>query len=156
MTICAWIETSSAENRLVADDQARVERERPGDADALALAARELVRVAVDEVGVEADHLEQPLDALPARAAVADPVHDERLADDVADGHPRVERGVRVLKDDLHLAPHLAELFALQLRQFAAEEIDRALGRLQELEHAVARRRLAGAGLADETERLAG
>ena len=43
---------------LVADDEPRVERQRPGDADALPLPARELVRVAVDEVGVEADDLE--------------------------------------------------------------------------------------------------
>ncbi len=35
-------------DRLVADDQLRLERERAGDADPLALAARELVRVAVD------------------------------------------------------------------------------------------------------------
>ena len=36
-------------DRLVADDELRVERQRPGDADALALAAGELVRVAVGE-----------------------------------------------------------------------------------------------------------
>jgi hypothetical protein len=35
-------------DRLVADDQARVERERAGDADALALAAGEFVREAVE------------------------------------------------------------------------------------------------------------
>ena len=48
-------------HRLVADDQPRVERESPRDPDALPLAAGELMRVAVDEVGVEADHLEQLL-----------------------------------------------------------------------------------------------
>ena len=37
-------------DRLVADDQLRVRRERAGDADALPLAAGELVRIAVDEV----------------------------------------------------------------------------------------------------------
>jgi hypothetical protein len=35
-------------DRLVADDQARVERERAGDADALALAAGEFVREAIE------------------------------------------------------------------------------------------------------------
>jgi hypothetical protein len=35
-------------DRLVADDQARIEDDRPRDADALALAAGEFVRVAVD------------------------------------------------------------------------------------------------------------
>ena len=38
-------------NRLVADDQLGISRKRPGDADALALAAGELVRIAVQWVG---------------------------------------------------------------------------------------------------------
>ena len=42
--ICAWIETSSAATDFVADDERGLDRERPGDADALALAAGELVR----------------------------------------------------------------------------------------------------------------
>ena len=49
-------------HRLVADDDLRPQRQRPGDADALALAAGELVRVPVDVVGVEADQVEQFLD----------------------------------------------------------------------------------------------
>ena len=44
---------------LVADDEVRVERQRAGDADALALAAGELVRVATDVARVEADALER-------------------------------------------------------------------------------------------------
>ena len=42
--------------------------------------------------------------------AVGDAVDEERLADDVARRHPRVEGRERVLKDDLHLAaigPHI-------------------------------------------------
>ena len=50
-------------HRLVADDQLRVDRERARDADALALAARELVREAVVVLRVEADDLQQLLDA---------------------------------------------------------------------------------------------
>ena len=42
-------------DRLIGNDQLRLHRERAGDADALALAARELVRVAVRGLGVEAD-----------------------------------------------------------------------------------------------------
>ena len=49
--------------RLVHQHQRRVGRERAGDADALALAAGELGRVAVAEVAGEADQLEQLLDA---------------------------------------------------------------------------------------------
>ena len=50
-------------DRLVADDQLRLEREGAGDPDALSLPARELVREAVVVLGVEADALEQLLHA---------------------------------------------------------------------------------------------
>ena len=46
LTTCAWIETSSAETGFVGDDERRVQRQRARDADALALAAAELVRIA--------------------------------------------------------------------------------------------------------------
>ena len=49
-------------DRLVADDQLRAQGDRPGDADALALAAGELVRVAVVVLGVQPDPLHQLLD----------------------------------------------------------------------------------------------
>ena len=49
-------------DRLVGDDQLRLERERARDADALALAAGELVRVAVVVLGVEPDRVHQLLD----------------------------------------------------------------------------------------------
>ena len=92
-------------HRLVEHDETRLEGQRPGDADALALAAGELVRVAVAVLGGEAD----------SRAAVGDPlrraflagasVDVERLADDVVHRHLRVQRGVRVLEHDLHVLP---------------------------------------------------
>ena len=96
-------------DRLVADDQLRRERQRPGDADPLPLAARELVRVAVVVLGVQADAVHELLDA-PLRVALG-LVDPERRADDRADRLARVERRVRVLEDHLHLAPvgaHLA------------------------------------------------
>src|SRR5450759_4409172 len=91
-------------HRLVADDELRVERQGAGDADTLALPARELVRVALGVLGAEPDGLEQLEDALLALGLGADVVDLERLADDVAHAHARVQRGVRVLEDDLHVA----------------------------------------------------
>ena len=52
---------------LVRDQQARRDAERAGQADALALPARELVRVAVAELGAQADRVEE-LDDAPRRA----------------------------------------------------------------------------------------
>ena len=46
-------------HRLVEHQHGGLEREGPGDADALALPAGELVREAVAVLGVEADQLEQ-------------------------------------------------------------------------------------------------
>ena len=67
---------------LVGDDEARLDGERAGDADALALPAAELVRVAHRHVGRQPDQVEQlahPLAPLLARADVMDR---EALADD--------------------------------------------------------------------------
>ena len=84
---CAWIETSSAETGSSQIDQARLERERARDADALALAAGEFVRVALGHVGQQADHARcSAATALASRRCRADAVHLQRLADDVA--HP--------------------------------------------------------------------
>ena len=44
---------------LVADDEPRLDGEGPGDADALPLAAGELVRIAVQEARIEADQVHQ-------------------------------------------------------------------------------------------------
>ncbi len=63
-------------DRLVGHDEVRLHGQRPGDADALALAARELVRVARAVVGVQARALEQLADRGPRggpRAAVECP-----------------------------------------------------------------------------------
>ena len=99
----AWTEHVERGHRLVADDHVGAQREGARDADALPLAAGELVRVAVHVVRVEADDLQELLHA-GAAAAFGVAVDRERLADDVADGHPRVQRGVRVLHDHLHPA----------------------------------------------------
>ena len=92
-------------DRLVADDQLRVDRECARDADALPLAAGELVREPVVVLGVEADDLEQLLDAALDLGIRAELVHLERLRDDEADALTRVQRRVRVLEDHHQLAP---------------------------------------------------
>ena len=102
--ICAWIETSSADTGSSQMISLGLQRQRAGDADALALAAGELGREAVVVLGVEADELHQLLDPLLALGAAGDAVDGERVADDRADPAARVERAVGVLEDHLHLA----------------------------------------------------
>ncbi len=84
LMICAWIETSRAATELVANDEARLDGKRARDADALPLAARELVRIAVSVDGVEPDHLHQVADIGVDFPAGDDAVNDRRLADDLA------------------------------------------------------------------------
>ena len=62
----AWIDTSSAETGSSSTSSLRLQRERAGDADALALAAGELVRVPVAVLGVQPDLREQVADLLAA------------------------------------------------------------------------------------------
>ena len=57
--ICAWTETSSAETGSSATMKAGTERDRARDADALALAAGELARIAVHDGRRQADLVEQ-------------------------------------------------------------------------------------------------
>jgi hypothetical protein len=111
---------------LVADDQLGIQREGAGDAEALPLAARELVRVLRRRLGPEADAREQPLHpllALDARHAGEVP---ERLGDDLAGGHSRVERRVRILEDDLQVLAPLAHLLARERGDLLALELHRA------------------------------
>ena len=155
------IETSSADSRLVGDDDARIERERAGDADALALAAREGVRIALHRHRIEADELHQLGDALLQRVPLRQPVHDERIADHLLHRHARIERGERVLEDEAHVAVEsaelaLAELGDVDLPALVAAIGDRARGRLDGAQDQPAERRLAGAAFADDAEVFAG
>jgi hypothetical protein len=59
-----------AADRLVADDQLRLERERPGDSDALSLSARQLVRFPGRGTGAEAADEYTSFDAIAAGADV--------------------------------------------------------------------------------------
>ena len=93
--------------------------------DPLALAAGELVGIAVGVVGLEPDQLEDVghlgVDLGPAALAV----DGQRLGDGLAHGHARIERGERVLEDDLDVAPHAPHLRAAQCGQLDAVELDR-------------------------------
>jgi hypothetical protein len=141
---------------LVGDDQLRLQRERARDADALTLAAGELVRVAVVVLGVEPHLLHQFLDrALALAVPLLQAVDHERLADDRSDRLARVQRRVRILEDHLHLAAQRLQLSPRQVCDLLARDLDAAARRLEEPVDQARRRRLATACLADDAERLA-
>src|SRR6185437_1119898 len=142
--------------RLVADDEFGVENQGAGDADTLALPAGELVRQASDhERGIETDRIQHLADALVPLLRVLYARDDKRLSDNVPDPAPRIERGDRVLKDELHAAAHFAQAFAPHGRQVLAVEKHPALFRRPQLQHGAAKGRLAASGFADQPQRLA-
>src|SRR5205085_8818083 len=144
-------------DRLVADDEPRLDRERARDADALALPARELVRIAARVMRREADEPQQLLDARPQLLRSRDEaVEPQRLTENLAHGHARIERGIGVLEDDLHGAPERAHLVLAELEDIPAGETYGAGGRLDQAQHQPSRGRLAATRLAHERERLAG
>ena len=153
LTTCAWIETSSADTGSSQTISLRLERQRARDADALALAAGELVRI------VRIWSARKPTRSNSSRRASApagcEPVDVERLADDVASRHARVERGERVLEHDLHLRGAAARSALDEMRDVLRRRTGSARGRLDQTQHAARDGRLAAAGLADQAERLA-
>ena len=142
--------------RLVADDELRLDRERAGDGDPLALAAGKFVGIATGEARLESDQAQQFVDALTAACGRPQIVQRQWLGQDLADGHARVERRIGVLEDDLGIAAEGAQLLRIQCAQVAALEADPAGIRLDQPQHQPAHRRFAAAGFTDQRQGPAG
>src|SRR5262249_55455724 len=141
---------------LVADEHARTDGERARDADALALPARELVRIAPDLLGVEAHELEELAHAPRALGLVRADAEDlHALGHRAAPPRARVERGERVLEDDVDRAPVGMRRPLVGGEEVDTVEPDAARLRLDEAEQRAADGRLPAARLADERERAA-
>src|SRR5229473_2460983 len=97
-------------HRLVEHEELRLDRQGAGDTHPLALAARQLVRVALGEARVEAHLLEQRQDATFGLGPADETMDRERLGEGLPHGHAGIEGAVGVLKHDLHPPPQGAEL----------------------------------------------
>ncbi len=140
---------------LVADDQLRLDRKRPGNGDALALAAGEFMGVAIRRGRRQPNHRQQF--GHPVRNCIrrAQPVQRNRLTDRPPDAHARIERSEGVLEDDLHAPAHAPQIGLAESTQVDAVEGDRALVRLDEPKQHAADRGLARAAFPDEREDIA-
>ena len=128
----------------------------PGDADALALAARELVDEAVGVLLVQAHLFQQLIDLLGALGLVLVQVmHVHAFGHDVADGHAGVEGGVGVLKDHLGLPLVGKQLAALEGVDVPAPVEHLAGGLVVHAKAGAAAGGLAAAALAHKAQRLA-
>ena len=140
-------------DRLVGDDQLRAERERGRDADALAQAAAQLVRVAARVAPRRARPAPSARATVAgAPAGVPTPWMSSGSRMMSLDALARVERGVRVLEDDLDLAAAAGTSSARRDARVTSSPSKRIwpARRLEQAEHEPAERRLAGARLADE------
>ncbi len=143
-------------DRLVADDQVGAGGQGAGDADALALAAGEFVRIAADRIARQLHLVHQQLDAFGQLAAAAhDAEIDQRLGQDVAHLHARVQRGERVLEHHLHAPPQRPQLPGRQVVDALAVQIDFAVGDRIEPQDRLADGGLAAAGLAHQRQGFA-
>src|SRR5690606_10155877 len=121
------------------------------DAAALPLAARQLVGIAVGVLGGQRNALQERAGARPGLVAAARAAEGEkRLADDVADPLPRVERRLRVLEDYLEARAQRPQRLFRQARYVLALEQDAPAGRPVEAQQGAAERGLAGARFADD------
>ena len=86
------------------------------------------MRVAIDLLGMQPDLGHHRLDlGLGRRRREVGLEGAQGLADDLAHGHARIERGEGILKDDLHLAPAQPHGFVAQAGEIVAEPYDTAL-----------------------------
>jgi hypothetical protein len=113
------------------------------------------MRVAVRVSGVEADLFQQRADARPDLLARGEPMDLDPLGDRRAHRHPRIERGIRVLEDDLHPPAHPAERHPVEREEIHSLELGAARGRFLQAEDRASHRGLPAARFADQRQRLA-
>src|SRR5260370_7892003 len=82
------------------------------------------MRVALRRARAQTDLLQQLADPFLPLLFAAEAVDDERLGQDVADPHARVERRIRVLEHELHRHALGSQLPSAQLRAVRAGEPD--------------------------------
>ncbi len=115
LTICAWIDTSSADTGSSQTISSGSQRQRARDADALALAARELVRVAARRMsGGRPTVRSSSATRSRARARGTSRARSSGSPTMSRDRHARIERAVRILEDHLHAPPQRPHAFAVE------------------------------------------
>src|SRR5690348_826782 len=142
-------------HRLVEHEETRAHCERPRDPDALALPARELMRITVKRVGPDPDHIEQFDDPLLLLSAACETMDLDSFADNRPHPHARIQRCVGILEDELHLTAQMTKFAAGKGGEIASVEEDLAGSWLDELEDEPAQRRFPRSRLADQPERFA-
>ncbi len=131
---------------LIEDQERGFQREGAGDRHPLALPAGELVRIAAEEALIQAHRGERFSRELPSRLLARGlALESQTLGDDLGDGHPRIEAGAWVLKDDLQVPPQWPPGRGGQPRELSTLEADAAGPDRHQPENGASQRRFAAA-----------
>src|SRR5207237_10173741 len=114
----------------------------------------EFMWIAIDHVGVQTDDLQELAHARVALNARTDAEDLEGFANDRADSHARVERGIWVLKDHLDAVAEALELGRATSTAMGTIEDDSTGSGLVQPNDCLSERRLAAAGFTDQSEGL--
>src|SRR6185295_10042761 len=118
------------------------------------LSAGELMWITTRKRWVEVYYFKQVIDTVLNFLPFRDIMHDEWFSDNIGNGHARVQAGVWILEDHLHLAANLSEFFPLQMDKVYILELNCTSGRAVELQDGTTSCRLAAARLTHQSKRF--
>ncbi|MPM20519.1 hypothetical protein SDC9_66949 [bioreactor metagenome] len=140
-------------DRLVRHHEARLADQRAGNTDALPLPARKLVRVALQLFLRQSHGVSHPGNRLvQLRPGVAGEMGVQRLLQQSPHRHARIQGGVGILKDKLHVPPLLPQHFPVQRAEIVAPKINIPGGRLDEPQQRAPRGGFSAAGFTHQGE----
>ena len=140
---------------FIEDQHPRPHRERARDIRALPLPAGKFVRIALRETLGRQAHQVQRLMRARLRLGPAAALRFRPEGDRILDRKPRVQRGVAVLENHLHLFAQIADAGSARGPDLAAIQRDAALVRRDQIHDQPCRGGLAAARLADDAQRFA-
>src|SRR5205814_514286 len=114
------------------------------------------MRVSSGKRGIESDAAEERGDEFLFLLAARDAVHFDRLTDDVADVHARVQAADRVLENDLHLSAESPQVLAVVVKEIFTFVAHFAAGGGDQAKNRSAHGGLAATGFTDQAQCFAG
>ena len=107
------------------------------------------MRITAGVLRLESDDPQQLADPIAPARRRHDVMERERLRQDVADRHPRIERGVRILEDQLGVAAERPHVALTHRDDITSGKPHATRGWLDQAQHEAPDRRFATAGFAD-------
>jgi hypothetical protein len=140
--------------RLVANDEAWMRRQRPSNSDALALAAAKLAWHSTRCLGAETDQIQQLHDATSSSFGIH-ALDQQRFANDILHPLPRIEARIRVLENHLQVLARGPKGAPAQGRKIGSVKENFSGTWTLQHDQRAPQGRLAASALSDDCQRLA-